>query len=72
MEAISRAGGNLLEQVEMFDVYRGAQIGEEQKSVAFALRLRAEDRTLTDEEIARVMDKILRSCQKQFDAQIRS
>ncbi|GAA4125768.1 phenylalanine--tRNA ligase subunit beta [Nocardioides fonticola] len=51
VEAALRDGaGELLESVRLFDVYRGEQIGEGRKSLAFALRFRAPDRTLTDEE----------------------
>lgn len=52
VEAALRDGaGELLESVRLFDVYTGAQVGEGKRSLAFALRFRAPDRTLTDEEI---------------------
>jgi phenylalanyl-tRNA synthetase beta chain len=52
VEAALRAGaGDLLESVRLFDVYTGAQIAEGTKSLAFALRFRAPDRTLTDTEV---------------------
>ncbi|MBZ5733885.1 phenylalanine--tRNA ligase subunit beta [Nocardioides sp. TRM66260-LWL] len=51
VEAALREGaGPLLESVRLFDVYRGEQIGAGRRSLAFALRFRAPDRTLTDEE----------------------
>ncbi len=71
MAAMRRAGGNLLETIEMFDVYRGAQIGAGKKSVAFALIFRASDRTLTEPEVLKAMEKVQRSCAAQFDAVIR-
>ena len=49
-ETLREGAGPLLESVRLFDVYTGAQIGEGRKSLAFALRFRAPDRTLTDEE----------------------
>jgi phenylalanyl-tRNA synthetase beta chain len=53
VEAALREGaGDLLESVRLFDVYTGPQIGEGRKSLAFALRLRAQDRTLTAAESA--------------------
>ncbi|MBF4163048.1 phenylalanine--tRNA ligase subunit beta [Nocardioides acrostichi] len=53
VEAALREGaGPLLESVRLFDVYRGEQVGAGQVSLAFALRFRAPDRTLTDEETA--------------------
>jgi phenylalanyl-tRNA synthetase beta chain len=51
-EAIREAGGDLLERVALFDLYRGEQVGEGRKSLALRLEFRAPDRTLTDEEVA--------------------
>jgi phenylalanyl-tRNA synthetase beta chain len=52
VEAALRAGaGDLLEAVQLFDTYTGSQIGSGQKSLAFSLRFRAPDRTLTDTEV---------------------
>ena len=51
VEAALREGaGELLESIRLFDVYRSEQLGEGRKSLAFALRFRAPDRTLTDED----------------------
>lgn len=49
--ALVAGAGELLESIRLFDVYRSEQLGEGRKSLAFALRLRAPDRTLTDDEI---------------------
>jgi phenylalanyl-tRNA synthetase beta chain len=57
VEAALRAGaGELLESVRLFDVYTGPQAGEGRKSLAFALRLRAADRTLTAAQAAAARD----------------
>ncbi|GAA4699615.1 phenylalanine--tRNA ligase subunit beta [Nocardioides nanhaiensis] len=57
VEAALREGaGDLLESVRLFDVYTGVQVGEGRTSLAFALRFRAPDRTLTDEETAAARD----------------
>lgn len=53
-------GGALLENVELFDVYQGEQIDSGKKSVAYALTLRAKDRTLTVEECDETMSKIVK------------
>ena len=50
--AVARGGGELLERLSLFDLYRGAQVGEGHKSLALRLEFRAPDRTLTDEEVA--------------------
>jgi phenylalanyl-tRNA synthetase beta chain len=49
---VAEAGGELLERMRVFDVYRGEQLGERKKSLALRLEFRAPDRTLTDEEVA--------------------
>jgi phenylalanyl-tRNA synthetase beta chain len=51
-EAVRRGAGDLLERLSLFDVYRGEQLGEGNKSLALRLEFRASDRTLTDEEVA--------------------
>jgi phenylalanyl-tRNA synthetase beta chain len=53
---LREGAGSLLESVRLFDVYTGAQVGEGRKSLAFALRFRAPDRTLTDEETTRARE----------------
>ena len=50
--AVLSGGGELLRRAEVFDLYRGEQIGEGRKSIAMRLEFRAPDRTLTDEEVA--------------------
>jgi phenylalanyl-tRNA synthetase beta chain len=56
--AVSHAGGELLERLRLFDVYRGEQVGAGSKSLALRLEFRAPDRTLTDEEVAEVRARI--------------
>ena len=50
-KAIKAAAGKILEKIELFDVYKGSQIAQGKKSVAFNISMRASDRTLTDEEV---------------------
>jgi len=71
MEAIQAAGGKNLESVKLFDIYRGEKLGAGRKSVAFAMSFRAPDRTLTDEEIAGAMSKILNALDTGFGAALR-
>ena len=57
VEAVLREGaGELLESVRLFDVFTGEQLGEGRKSLAYALRFRAPDRTLTVEEASAARD----------------
>ena len=62
--AISGAVGNTLETIELFDVYEGSQIPEGMKSVAFSLKLRAADRTMTDEEADAAMKRAIKALDK--------
>jgi phenylalanyl-tRNA synthetase beta chain len=72
MAAMEKAAGALLEECRMFDVYRGAQLGEGKKSVAFSLSFRSADHTLTEAEITAAMDKVLKACEQEFGAAIRA
>ena len=56
VDAVRDGAGELLEAVELFDVYTGPQIGEGRKSLALALRFRAADRTLTEDEASAARD----------------
>ena len=57
VEAALREGaGECLESIRLFDVYTGPQVGEGKKSLAFALRFRAPDRTLTEHEAGAARD----------------
>lgn len=54
--ALREGAGELLESIRLFDVFTGDQVGEGRKSLAFALRFRAPDRTLTEEETSAARD----------------
>ena len=69
--AIRRAAKGLLKEVSLFDIYRGASIGEGKKSVAFNLVLRAEDRSLTSEEADEDVRSILAALEKDCGAKLR-
>jgi len=65
VEAALRAGaGPLATAVTLFDIYRGPQIGEHRKSLAYRVTFTAPDRALTDAELSKVRDRIARSLQK--------
>ena len=72
VKAVRKAGAAHLADAEVFDVYRGAQIGEGLKSVAMNFTFSSVERTLTDEEIAAEMALILAALEKAFDAKIRA
>ena len=68
---IREAGTKLLESVELFDIYRGKQVQSGKKSVAYTLTYRAPDRTLTDEEVVKVHQKVLDALKGKLDAVLR-
>ena len=63
-KAIVRGGGALLENIQLFDVYQGAQIEAGKKSVAFSITLRSADSTLKDEQTLAVMKKVMKELEK--------
>jgi phenylalanyl-tRNA synthetase beta chain len=69
---IAMAGGNMLRRVNLFDIYRGKQVGEGKKSVAFSLRFQSDERTLTDEEVTAVFDRIIGELEKRFSSKLRT
>ncbi|MCL2353033.1 MAG: phenylalanine--tRNA ligase subunit beta [Defluviitaleaceae bacterium] len=71
VEAIKRAGQKILKDVQLFDVYKGKGVDDGFKSMAYNLTFRADDRTLTDEEITKSIDKILLAAKEGFDAVLR-
>ncbi len=66
------AGGMLLQGLRLFDVYRGGQIGAGKKSLAYAVTYQAEDRTLTDADVAAVRARIVKRLEDELGAQLRA
>jgi phenylalanyl-tRNA synthetase beta chain len=69
---VAGAPADLLESVRLFDVYTGAQIGEDRKSLAYTLRFRAADRTLTAAETAGARDTAVAEARRRVGAVLRS
>jgi phenylalanyl-tRNA synthetase beta chain len=68
---LSAAGGELLESVTLFDVFRGPTVGEGHRSLAFRLRFCALDRTLTDAEVGRLRASCIEAAQDAVGARLR-
>ena len=68
---IKKLAGSLLESSEVFDVYTGTGIEDDKKSISFALTFGKGDRTLTDDEINEVMNKIVTGLEKDIKAELR-
>jgi phenylalanyl-tRNA synthetase beta chain len=69
---LRRAGGDLIETVTLFDVYRGAQVGAGQRSLAFRLRYRAADRTLSDAELVTARQRAIDAVGAEHGAELRT
>jgi phenylalanyl-tRNA synthetase beta chain len=72
VEVVRSAGGEALAQVEVFDVYRGPQVGEGRKSLALHLVFQAPDRTLTDAEADAVREKIVAALAADVHGELRA
>lgn len=70
-DIIKQRAGKILEDIKLFDVYKGKQVPEGMKSVAYSITFRASDRTLTDEEVGKAMTKILDGLKNNIEAQLR-
>lgn len=72
VEAVIRnAGGQLLKDVRLFDMYEGEQIGSGQKSLAYHLTFQAPDKTLNDKAVARQRQRVIAALKQQLNARIR-
>ena len=69
-EVIKRAGGRLLDNIDIFDIYRNIEEGK--KSMAYSLTFKDETRTLSDEEVMEVFNKIISEVETKLNAKLRS
>jgi phenylalanyl-tRNA synthetase beta chain len=72
IDAAREAAGPELREFRPFDVYRGAQVGQGRKSIAFAVTFQSAERTLTDEDAARLREKIIKALADSFGAELRA
>jgi phenylalanyl-tRNA synthetase beta chain len=70
--AAREAAGPELREMRPFDVYRGEQVGEDRKSIAFTVSFQSAERTLTDEDAARLRDRIVKVLGERFGAELRA
>lgn len=71
-DAVREGAGELLEDLQLFDVFTGPQIGEDRKSLTFALRFRAADRTLTEDDATAARDAAVRRAAESVGAELRT
>ena len=70
-KVIKKAGGKLLTNIEVFDVYTGENIGKDEKSVAYSLTFNDSKKTLTEEEITKIFENIIANVEKLNDGSLR-
>ena len=70
-KVIKKAGGKLLTNIEVFDVYTGENIGKDEKSVAYSLTFNDSKKTLTEEEITKIFENIIANVEKLNDVFLR-
>ncbi len=71
-QMILKSGKPLVAEVHLFDLYRGEQIGEGRKSLAYSIVYQAPDRTLTDDEVAKVRERIIKQLGEEAGAKLRA
>ena len=72
VDVIKKAGGKLLTDIEVFDIYTGDKIGEEEISIAYNLKFEDQNKTLTDEEVMTIFNKIIDSVESKLGAKVRN
>ena len=68
---IKKAGGNTLTKIEVFDVYTGENVAENEKSIAYSLTFNDSKKTLTEDEVMKNFNKIIENVEKKCDAKLR-
>jgi len=71
MEVIKKNGGKLLTDIRVFDVYEGENVGPDEKSIAFALTFMDSSRTLNDEEVMSIFNKVIDAVENKLQAKVR-
>ena len=71
-QVILQTGKPLLKNATLFDVYEGEQVDKGKRSLAYSLTFQASDRTLTDDEVGKIRNKIVRRLENEFQATLRT
>ena len=72
MDVIKKSGGRLLTDIVVFDVYEGDKIGSDEKSIAYNLKFEDNSKTLTEEEVMTVFNKIINDVECKLNARVRN
>jgi len=71
MKTISDIDKRLIQKIELFDIFKGEQIKKGFKSLAFSIIFQAQDRTLTDDEVDKMMENVKIQLRDNFQAELR-
>jgi phenylalanyl-tRNA synthetase beta chain len=71
-KVIKESGGSSLKRIDLFDVFTDKKLGDKNRSMTFSLEMSANDRTLTDEEVNKVIDKIIKNLEKKLGVTLRA
>lgn len=71
VKIIEAQGSDIIEDCKLFDIYEGVQVGRDKKSVAYSITFRSAEKTLMDEDVNPVIDRILKQLEEKLGAQLR-
>ena len=71
LECIKKAGGRLLSDIKVFDVYTGENIGNDKKSIAYSLTFMDSNRTLEEREVMELFNRIIEKVTSEFNCELR-
>ncbi|MPQ75485.1 phenylalanine--tRNA ligase subunit beta [Hydrogenovibrio sp. JE_KL2] len=71
LDALGEVSSEIVQSIELFDLYQGAGLGENQKSVALTIKLQHQDRTLQDEEVDALMQQMIEAAKHKVSAELR-
>ena len=72
IDVIKKSGGKLITDIEVFDVYSGDKIGKDEISIAYNLKFEDPNRTLTEDEVMQIFNKIILDVQSKLNAKVRN
>ncbi len=71
-ELMVNSGGRILKNVSLFDIYSDEKLGTNKKSLAFSLEFQSEEKTLTDDEVSKQVEKLIKNLKKELNIELRS
>ena len=71
-KVIIETGGSTIKSIDLFDIFSDKKLGDGNRSMTFSLELSAADRTLTDEEVNKLIGKIIRNLENKLEVTLRS